>query len=552
VSKKAIETLSRTPAKRDASKAQRPSSLYLRVVYAEGLAHDDPFIGRVVPIGDGYPDDIVIGRAPDEDTPHLLIEFDAWASRSHTRVAHFRVGDQQGLVISDLHSRNGTWVDGVRIGQRTPVSAGQVVRVGSTLLVVGQAPLGNDGKPIGPRVGAPPQFRMATPRMVELWDRLCALAASDVGVLVLGEMGTGKTHLARLLHDGSARRSGPFVPHNCSAIPVNLEEATLFGVVAGFIPTVKQKEGLLAAARGGTLFLDELADMPPLAQAKLLDAFDPSVMSYLPVGASKRVSTDCRLVCATNRDVFELAKTGVLRQDLLSRLVVGQVTVPPLRERREDLLAIFTDALGSARALIADKPCLPNVELADAVLNAHWTENVRGLKGLATRFALGEALTPEDVVTHADRGFAGTARDPQELASKVVLTTARRSNDAPAPPAAPSPKVSARIWPPRPEELLEALASVDWNVKSCAELYDRRRETVARLMRQLFGEGGKLTAQRAYRVWRESDRVPAPAQLHTVFDLFFERPDGPETEAARQLWRRSGVAPEALEPKDSP
>ncbi len=334
MSKKPVETLSRAPP--DASAGQQPSHLYLRAVYAEGLTHQDPRMGLVIPVGDGYADDIVIGRAPDDEAPHLTIDFDSWASRTHTQVAHFRVGDQRGLVISDLNSRNGTWVDGVRIFQRTPVGVGQTVRVGSTLFVVGASPLDDDGAPVGPETPPPEGFHVATRHMSELWDRICALARSDVGVLLLGEMGTGKTHLARLLHDRSANKAGPFVPHNCSAIPINLEEATLFGVAPGFIPTVKQKQGLLGMAANGTLFLDELADMPLVAQAKLLDAFDPSVMSYLPVGGSSRVVTDCRLICATNRDVFELSKSGALRQDLLSRLVVGEVTVPPLRERRED------------------------------------------------------------------------------------------------------------------------------------------------------------------------------------------------------------------------
>lgn len=555
MSSKSVETLSRSPARRDASAAaQGPAVLYLRIVYSEGLAHDAPLVDAVIPLGDGHPTDVVVGRAPDDSVPNFTIDFDAWASRSHTQVSHFCVGDQKGLVVSDLHSRNGTWVDGKRITQRTPIGPGQCLRVGSTLMVVGESVLDSEHQPITPSPAPPVGFRCATAGMVALWNRMEALANSDVGVLILGEMGTGKTHLARLLHNQSGRHGQPFVPHNCSAIPLNLEEATLFGIVGGFIPSVKQQNGLLSRAAKGTLFLDELADMPALAQAKLLDAFDPSVLSYLPVGGSKRLTTSCRLVCATNRDVFELAQSGVLRHDLLSRLVVGQLSVPPLRERREDLLGMFTDALAAQNAVTRDKPCVPNVELADAILNAHWTENVRGLQGLATRFALGEALSPEDVLQHANRGLSQASEHPAQLTEHLRTITPNRLNSDTPPyvvgPTACEPAPAPPLWPPRPKELLEHLAGADWNVKECAERLGRRRETVARMMRQLFGDGGKVTAQRAYRVWRASERVPGPTELDAVFAVFFDRHDAPNSAEARDAWRSGGAIPGRVEPRD--
>lgn len=146
---------------------------------------------------------------------------------------------------------------------------------------------------------------------LQLWGQQSWLAHSDEPVLLLGEVGTEKTRLARNLHRLSAKSGGLFISYSCSAIPHNLEEATLFGVVVGgFIPSVKEKKEWLTLAAGGTLFLDELADMPLLAQAKMLDAFDPTELSVVPVGATRRVPTTCRLASATNRDVFSIANQG--------------------------------------------------------------------------------------------------------------------------------------------------------------------------------------------------------------------------------------------------
>ncbi len=186
------------------------------------------------------------------------------------------------------------------------------------------------------------------------------------------------------------------------------------------------------------------------------------------------------------------------------------------------------------------------------MLTAHWTENIRGLKGLAQRFALGDALSPEEILVHANRGSIGsTSTDPHELAARVVSGQgwSRAAPDEPT-TARPSPFEELGdpqpIWPPRPEELLQLLYEAKWNVKGCAERLGRRRETVARLMRQHFGEGGKLTAQRAFRVWRASQRVPSAAQLDTVFALYFENaPESPEAKAAMKRWSAEGRLPDA-------
>jgi DNA-binding NtrC family response regulator len=309
-------------------------------------------------------------------------------------------------------------------------------------------------------------------------------------VLLTGPVGTGKTRLAQHLHERS-RRPGPFVAFNCSAIPVNLEEATLFGVASGFIPGVREREGWVVRARAGTLFLDELAEMPLVAQAKLLDAFDPTDPGFIPVGGTARVRPTCRLVSATNRDVFALAAAGTLRQDLLSRIVVAQVAVPSLAERREDLIELLDRALHRRGATM--EGAVPTAELAEALLLARWTENVRGLESLAARLSLGERLSADEVRRHAERGLEGAPVSEGAAPHPARLAASR--------PLRP-------LWPPEPAELLTLLREHDFNVAAAAAAIGRRRETLSRLTTATFGAGGAAAARRAFRIYEETGRVP--------------------------------------------
>lgn len=518
-------TLGRSQLQAARAGAADRKSLYVRRVYAEGCASDASDLDRVFPLEAGRCPSIVVGRRPAVSSGEraLTLDFDVSASRTHARFRLLTVDGDDRIVVEDLGSRNGTIVGGERIDGRAVADAGQVIRVGGCVFVVGQAPLRRAERVRAER--PPPRgFDARSWCALELWDRLVALANSDAGVLLLGEMGTGKTRLARLVHERSPRRREPFGAYNCSAIPRHLEEATLFGVEGGFIPTVEARKGWITAVGRGTLFLDELGDMPLLAQAKLLDAFDPTEPSYVPVGGTRRLKTECRLISATNRDIFGLARAGAIRQDLLSRLVVAQVTVPPLRERREDLLAIYGAALRRAGGDLS-KGAVPTAELAEAMLLARWVENARGVESLAKRTALGEPMTVESIREHADRGHGPAA---STIAPPVA-------------PSRPRPTPEQVVWPPNPEELLDLLARHAWNLRAAAQSVGRRRETVSRLVTAVFG--GKVGLQRAWRVWQLSGRIPTKDQIEPLYDLFCEQPDEPETLAARQAWRMRGVTP---------
>jgi len=175
-----------------------------------------------------------------------------------------------------------------------------------------------------------------SPVMQKIFDILPQIARSSSNVLILGESGTGKELVARALHEISDRSKGPFVAINCGALPDTLLEAELFGHKAGaFTDAKKDREGRFASAENGTLFLDEIGDISPAMQVKLLRVIENK--SYEPLGSSKSLKTNVRIIAATNRDLERLVHTGAFRDDLFYRLNVVKITLPALRERMEDL-----------------------------------------------------------------------------------------------------------------------------------------------------------------------------------------------------------------------
>ena len=210
--------------------------------------------------------------------------------------------------------------------------------------------------------------------------RLAELVApTDSTVLIQGESGTGKEVVARYIHNLSTRTDGPFLSINCGALPENLLESELFGHVKGsFTGAVRDKQGLFAAARGGTFFMDEVGEMPPSLQIKLLRVLQER--EVIPVGATEAIPVDVRIVAATNRDLEEEVRRGHFRSDLFYRLNVIALELPPLRERRDDLVMLI-DAF--MQDLAADRNAGPKAlasEALDAVMVYDWPGTVRELQ----------------------------------------------------------------------------------------------------------------------------------------------------------------------------
>jgi DNA-binding NtrC family response regulator len=205
------------------------------------------------------------------------------------------------------------------------------------------------------------------------------VAPTDSTVLIQGESGTGKEVIAHYIHNLSTRSDGPFLSINCGALPENLLESELFGHVKGsFTGAVRDKQGLFAAARGGSFFLDEVGEMPPSLQVKLLRVIQER--EVIPVGATEAIPVDVRILAATNRDLEEEVRRTNFRSDLFYRLNVIAINLPPLRERRDDLIPLMEQFLenmsqesgGEVKALSSDA--------LDAVTVYEWPGNVRELE----------------------------------------------------------------------------------------------------------------------------------------------------------------------------
>ena len=225
-------------------------------------------------------------------------------------------------------------------------------------------------------------------------DELTRIARVDASVLLLGETGTGKEVMARLVHERSERATRPFVAVNCGAIPEALLETELFGHARGaFTGADRRREGRIAAAEGGTLFLDEIGELPLALQVKLLRVLQER--TYEPIGDVKSVQADFRLIAATNKDLLAEVEAGRFRRDLYYRLAVVPSVLPPLRERGDDVVLMF-------KAFWAERgEQRPIDDAVFAALRAYaWPGNVRELWNVVERLhicAAGARITINDV-----------------------------------------------------------------------------------------------------------------------------------------------------------
>ena len=216
-------------------------------------------------------------------------------------------------------------------------------------------------------------------RFLEVLRLAEQVAPTGSTVLIQGDSGTGKEVVARYIHNLSGRADAPFLSINCGALPENLLESELFGHVKGsFTGAVRDKQGLFAAARGGTFFMDEVGEMPPSLQIKLLRVLQER--EVIPVGATEAIPVDVRIIAATNRDVEEEVRRGNFRSDLFYRLNVIALELPPLRERKEDVLLLMETFLQDLATERSGAPKALASEAMDAVMVYDWPGNVRELQ----------------------------------------------------------------------------------------------------------------------------------------------------------------------------
>jgi DNA-binding NtrC family response regulator len=229
------------------------------------------------------------------------------------------------------------------------------------------------------RHAAAKQFIAGSTVMQDVLELAARVAPLDTTVLIYGESGTGKEFIVRMIHDQSPRASGPFISINCAALTETLLESELFGHVRGaFTGAVRDKAGLFEVASNGTLFLDEIGEVAPTVQAKLLRALQEREIRR--VGAERTIKVNARVVAATNRDLRASVAEGTFREDLYFRLGAFVITVPPLRDRREDIPPLVHDFVRRAATRVKKDVTAVSADAMTALMKYHWPGNVRELE----------------------------------------------------------------------------------------------------------------------------------------------------------------------------
>jgi DNA-binding NtrC family response regulator len=359
-------------------------------------------------------DEVLIGRGSERssarfrrDGKHVLeLRFpDARMSSVHARICK----KPEGFRVEDLGSKNGSRLDGEPV-QRAMMRDGAVLELGLTTLLLRQGfpsrESGDEDLLLRPETTA---FSTLVPQIARDLDGLARVARSSVPVLLLGETGTGKEVTARAVHALSGR-PGPFVAVNCAAIPRELVEATLIGHKRGaYSGAHADNLGLVREADGGSLLLDEVGDLPLPAQAALLRMLQEG--EVLPVGASRPVQVNVRILAATHRPVAQLVAQGHMREDLYARLAGYILTLPALRERREDMGLLVSSLLVRASHAQGRALTLAPGTMA-ALLRQEFRRNIRELDKWVWR---ADALRGDGILRpeSLEEGTLGTVPTPE-------------------------------------------------------------------------------------------------------------------------------------------
>ena len=376
---------------------------------------------------------------------------------------HATVRSRRGRFLVEDRSSNGTYLNGLKVEGEAWLDDGDVFRVGDSFLLFRLVPQGVEDQPLPVLIGE-------APSMWVLRRAVYSVGPTDAKVLVIGESGTGKELVAQAVHDLSGRK-GAFVPVNCGAIPETLAESQLFGHVQGaFTGAQRDHAGYFREADGGTLFLDEIGELPIVLQPKLLRVLESGEVR--PVGGTRTVSVEVRVVAATNRDLEEEVEAGRFRGDLYARLSEYVVRTPPLRARREDVLPLLHRGLGDGAP-----PVSP--DLVESLFAHPFKFNVRELLKIAKQLRINGM--------GADRLEPSLVQD--RLASPEVAPPPPAPAEEPSRPSRPdaTPTGGRRAGggrdpePPPSRELLELLLrEYAANITRVAKALGRSRRQVYR------------------------------------------------------------------------
>jgi two-component system response regulator HupR/HoxA len=313
-------------------------------------------------------------------------------------------------------------------------------------------------------------------QMLHVQELIKKVSLCDATVLIEGETGTGKELVAKAIHQLSRRRINGFLAHNCGATPDTLIESELFGHVRGaFTGAVQDKKGLFEVADGGTFFLDEIADISSMMQIKLLRVLQER--EFRRVGETQPRRIDVRVIVATNRDLLKEVEQGRFRRDLYYRLGVIKLRLPPLRERREDILPLVEHFLALQARRIGARSIVLDEHAMGALMNYDWPGNVRELENEIERaVALGHPATEISFWTLSEAVRCNS--------SAVVCDTGR---------AGTLKYETDRL---ERKKILEALESCMWNKTRAARILGLSRQGLLKKMRRFKFTAGRLNASR--------------------------------------------------------
>ncbi len=378
---------------------------------------------------------------------------DKWMSSKHARIEP----SFGRWMLIDTESKNGSIVDG-HTTKRAVLTDGSIIELGHTLFIFFERmPIVEEAPALYELVpdNGVPGITSLDPSWQHELERIRQISSSEIPMLVEGESGTGKEVVARAIHTLSDRK-GEFVPVNCGALPENLVESELFGYKKGaFSGAQSDHPGLVRSADGGTLFLDEIGDLPPSSQAALLRVLQER--EVMPVGGTRAVPIDLRVVAATHRDLDEMVADQSFRHDLFARLAGFRIAVPPLNERRADL-GVLIGALHT-RIFPADHPGF-EIDAARLLLRYPWPLNIRELE---------QALATAHVLAGAE-----------PVRAEHLPDTVRSGR----PPGAPRPIVLSEMDQKVRDQVVAALREHQGNVSAVARALDKDRKQIQRWIKR--------------------------------------------------------------------